>query len=487
MCLAQGAVARGGCRIVTVPPVLRMEVTAAEGKDDSPFSGKLQQWLDGLRFPLGAVFLAAYAYSSFAPGSYGTVVFLGAGAVLYALSVPWSSRFHKVLALVAFTLFGVLLLSGRFEAGAFFRELPTYFNIVAVLLVLSVAGYPIRAERYEAQIRALMAAMARRGASVRTTAGALGHVLGAVLDVGSFVLIDVISRRAAPDERVEALTWAARGFSFCPLWTNLNVFTATTVVLTGVSYPELLATMLPFVIPGLAVTLLFAWREKGEVIEPSEALNRGAVAVLLYPVLLVAAVALVNVFLPEVSLTAAIAVTVAVVVFLIATLATVLLRQTSPARRLARETRDSLVGSHAEFALFGSAGVLVLSLEGLGALAPVGSLFDSLAPVLVAPALALAMALGWMAGIHVIPLILLINAAFPLSDGPSPALWAAGILLGAQTVMLLTPFSNATTMLARLTGLHPLKIGAKHNWRFGLIVALAGAAYLALLTVLLPP
>jgi len=445
----------------------------------------LRQRLDELRAPLGAVFLAAYAYSSLASGSYGTLLFLGTGAILYALSMPWTSTFHKVLALVAFAAFGVLLLSGQFEVGEFFEGLPIYFNIVAVLLVLSIAGYPIRAERFEAQIRALMAMMTHRGVGVGATAGALGHVLGAVLDVGSFVLADVVLHRAVSKGRVEALVWAARGFSFSPLWTNLNVFTVTTVMLTGVSYPDLLAITLPFVILGLAVTLLFAQRDKGEVSESAETLNRGAVAVLLYPVLLVAAVALVSVLLPELHLTMVIAGTVAVVVVLIAALATVLLRETTPVRRLARETSDSLVGSHAEFALFGSAGVLVLSLEGLGALAPVGYLFDSLPPVLVAPALALAMALGWTAGIHVIPLALLIDAAFPLDSGPSPALWAAAILLGAQAVMLLTPFSNATTMLSRLTGLHPLEIGPKKNRRFGLFVGIAGFLYLGLLTLLL--
>jgi hypothetical protein len=39
-----------------------------------------------------------------------------------------------------------------------------------------------------------------------------------------------------------------------PLWTNLNLFTATTIVLTGVSYPNLLALTLPFALLGLAAT-----------------------------------------------------------------------------------------------------------------------------------------------------------------------------------------------------------------------------------------
>jgi hypothetical protein len=64
-------------------------------------------------------------------------------------------------------------------------------------------------------------------------------------------------------------------------------------------------------------------------------------------------------------------------------------------------------------------------------------------------------------------------------------LWAVAVLLGAQTTLLLTPFSSAVTMLSRLTGLHPLEVGPKRNWRFGLTVALASAAYLSLLSFLL--
>jgi hypothetical protein len=444
--------------------------------------------LDGLRPILGAAFLVAYAWSTFAPALLGTAAFLGTGAVLYALSLPWASAFHKGLALVSFALLGATVATGRFEAGAFFEGLPAYLNVVAVLLVLSVAGYPIRAARYEAQIRALMASLTLRGASVRTTSGILGHVLGAVLDVGAFVLIDVILGRAAPRGRVEALSWAGRGFSFVPLWTNLNVFTATTIVLTGVSYPNLLALTLPFALPGLAGTLFFAQREKGEPEDSPDSgtpLDRGAAAVVLYPVVLIAAVAFVNLLAPEVPLTAAIAVTVAVVVVLIGCLATAALRRLSPLRRLARETRGSLTASHAEFALFGSAGILVLSLEALGALAPLGDLLSALPPALVAPALMITLGLGFLVGIHVIPMVLLIDTAFPLDSGPSPALWAAAILLGSQAVLLLTPFSSAVTMLSRLTGLHPLEIGPRRNWGFSLAVTLTAMLYVGVLTSLL--
>ena len=408
------------------------------------------------------------------------------GDGLYALSVPWSSTFHRVLALVSFTILGAVFAAGRFDAGTFFEGLPAYLSVVAVLLVLRVAGYPIRAVRYEAQIQALVAALTRRGAGVRTTSGILGHVLGAVLDVGAFVLIDVILNRAAPCGRVEALTWAGRGFSFAPLWTNLNVFTATTIVLTGVSYPNLLALTLPFALGGLAGTSLFAQREKGEEQPESDVpLDRGAAAVVLYPVLLVATVALVSLLFPELPLTAAIAITVAAVVVLIAFLAAAVLRRTSPLWRLARETRGSLVASHAEFALFGSAGVLVLSLKELGALAPLGDLLSALPSALVAPALMITIGLGFLIGIHVIPMLLLINTAFPLDSGQSPALWAVALLLGAQSVILLTPFSSAVTMLSRLTGLHPLEIGPRRNWGFGLVVTLAAMLYLIALTLLL--
>ncbi len=446
----------------------------------------VRTYLDGLRPALAVVFLAGYAWYTFAPGSLGTDLFLGAGAVLFVISVPWSSAFHRAFALVAFVALCAVVFTGRFEFTDYYEGMPTYFGIVAVLLVLSIAGYPIRAARYEVQIRALMAALTERGVSIKATAGALGHVLGAVLDVGAFVLIDVITGRSAPRERLEALKWAGRAFSFAPLWTNLNVLTATTIVLTGVSYPSLLAVTLPFVFLGLAGTLYFAQRAGGGVEEvPQASLDRGAAAILLYPVLLVAAVALVNVLFPVLPLTSAIAVTVAVIVASIAALAALLTRRLSPLVRLGWETRGALSSSHAEFALFGSAGVLVLSLQVLGALEPLGAMLSALPTVLVAPALAVIMALGFVAGIHVIPMVLLLNAAFPLSDGPAPALWAAALLLGAQSTLLLTPFSSAVTMLSRLTGLHPVEVGPRRNLGFGLIVGLASLLYLGLLTVLL--
>ena len=435
---------------------------------------------------LGVVFLAGYAWYTFAPDSFGSDLLLGVGAVLFVISVPWSSSFHRVFALAACVALAAVFVTGRFEFADYYKGMPTYFGIVAVLLVLSIAGYPIRAARYEVQIRALMAALTRRGVSIKATAGGLGHVLGAVLDVGAFVLIDVITSRSAPKERLEALKWAGRTFSFAPLWTNLNVLTATTIVLTGVSYPTLLAVNLPFVALGLAGSLFFAQRAGGEVEEiPEVPLDRGAAAVLLYPVLLVAAVALVNVMFPVLPLTSAIAVTVAIIVLLIAALAAALARRLSPLARLGWETRGSLASSHAEFALFGSAGILVISLQALGVLAPLGTLLSSLPTVLVAPALALIMALGFVAGIHVIPMVLLLNAAFPLDGGPAPALWAAALLLGAQSTLLLTPFSSAVTMLSRLTGLHPLEIGPKRNLGFGLIVGIGALLYLGLLTLLL--
>src|SRR5215210_8442775 len=154
--------------------------------------------LDGLRPALGAAFLATYAWSNLAPSRVATAVFLAAGIVLYAMSVPWATAFHKGLALVSFAALGAVLATGRFDAGAFVEGLPNYYGVVAVLLVLSIAGYPIRAARYEAQIRTLVAALRRQGVGIKATSGVLGHVLGAVLDVGAFVLIDVITGRAAP-------------------------------------------------------------------------------------------------------------------------------------------------------------------------------------------------------------------------------------------------------------------------------------------------
>ena len=119
--------------------------------------------LDKLRPVLGVVFLIAYVWQTFAPGSFGTDLFLGVGAVMFAISVPWSSAFHRGFVLVAFVALGAVIFSGRFEFADFYKGMPTYFGIVAVLLVLSMAGYPIQASRYEVQIRALMAALTRRG------------------------------------------------------------------------------------------------------------------------------------------------------------------------------------------------------------------------------------------------------------------------------------------------------------------------------------
>ena len=104
------------------------------------FSEKIRGRLDGLRPSLGAVFLASYAWSNLAPSPAATAVFLATGAVLYAMSVPWASAFHKGLALVSFVALGAVLVTGRFDAGAFVEGLPDYYGVVAVLLVLSVAS-----------------------------------------------------------------------------------------------------------------------------------------------------------------------------------------------------------------------------------------------------------------------------------------------------------------------------------------------------------
>ena len=402
---------------------------------------------------------------------------------MLALSVSRSTSFHKGLAVAAFVAFGAAIFSGRFEVGAFVEGLPDYFGIVAVLLVLSLAGYPIRAARYESQIRSLMAALTRRGARPRATAGVMGHLLGAVLDVGSYVLVDVIFARAAPRERVAALKWAARGFSFVPLWTNINLLTAIVITLTGASYFGFLGVSLPFVVVGVALLVFFAQREGGEVEGgTNDPLGRGAAAVVLYPVALITSVALVNLALPNIPLTTAIAITVVAAVSALAAVAAFSLRSRSPFSRLGSETRDSLVNSHMEFALFGSAGILVLSLDALGFLEPLGGMFRALPEYGVPLALAGVVALGFVVGIHVLPMVLLIHSTFPLDGGSSPALWAVAIIIGCQAALLATPFSNSVTMISRLSGEHPIKTGPKENWRFSLFVAVAGAAYLTFMT-----
>jgi hypothetical protein len=69
---------------------------------------KGKERLDSLRPLLGAVFLASYAATAFVPSSpWTTPVFLGAGTLLYAISVPYASAFHKALALAAFLALGI--------------------------------------------------------------------------------------------------------------------------------------------------------------------------------------------------------------------------------------------------------------------------------------------------------------------------------------------------------------------------------------------
>ena len=449
-------------------------------------SERLKKRLDSLRPPLGAVFLAAYAISALDPRSVAGPVFVGAGFALYAMSVPWANTFHKGMAAVAFAALAAAVATGNASLSGFVEGLPTYYGIVAVLLVLTVAGFPIRAARFERHIGDLLAALARKGVGLKAAGGGLGHILGLALDVGSFVLVDAFSRGADREERTGALIAAGRGFSFIPMWANLNIMTATTITLTGVTYPALLAVALPFVVPGMAITLLAAQRGKPSAEEiPDAKPSLEAALVPLWPLLLVAAVAVAGVFFPQIQLTTIIALTVAAVVLLVAVAAAVASRRASPIARLGRETRASISASHNEFALFGSAGILVLSLTQLGALEPIGGLFNSLPGALVAPALAAAMAFGFVAGVHVIPMVLLIDAAFPLDAGPSPALWAVAILLGAQSAIMLTPFSSSITMISRLTNRHPFEVGPGRNWRFCLVSAVCGMIYLGALSVLL--
>ena len=59
---------------------------------------------------------------------------------MFVISVPWSSAFHRAFALVAFVALGAVILTGRFDFADFYEGMPTYFGIVAVLLVLSISG-----------------------------------------------------------------------------------------------------------------------------------------------------------------------------------------------------------------------------------------------------------------------------------------------------------------------------------------------------------
>ncbi|AHY45754.1 Hypothetical Protein RradSPS_0471 [Rubrobacter radiotolerans] len=395
--------------------------------------------------------------------------------------------FHRGLAVAATLALGLSVALGAFEVGLFFEGLPAYFAIVAILQVVSLAGYPIRAPRFEARIRALMSALARRGAKSGTTSGAMSQVLGAVLDVGAFVLVDVVFSTAAPKERINALVWAGRSFSFVALWANLNLLTATAITLAGISYAAFLTVSLPYVLLGFGLLLFAAQRQSGARIEVDDevTLDSGALAVVAYPVALIVAVAAVNYLFEGLALTAAIAVTVATAVALIAALASLLSRRPAPAARLARETRSSFFASSPEFALFGSAGVLVVSLQSLGALDPLGSLLGSLPDLYVPFALFFIVALGFLLGIHVLPMVLLIHSAFPLSGGTAPEVWTLAIILGCQVALLMTPFSNSVTMLSRLSGLGPFEIGPAKNWRFALVTTVAALLYLTLLTLLL--
>lgn len=120
--------------------------------------------LNTSRWVLGIVFLAAYVLFSLTAFPLWEAVFLGVGGILYLLSVPRATGFHRGFAVVAFLALGVTFATGRFDPMEFFDGLPQYLGIVAVLVILSVAGYPIRAARYEVQIRALLTTMAwRRG------------------------------------------------------------------------------------------------------------------------------------------------------------------------------------------------------------------------------------------------------------------------------------------------------------------------------------
>src|SRR5215203_1934374 len=86
-----------------------------ENTDGSGRTEGVRSYLDVLRPLLGVAFLIGYAWQTFAPDSFGTEIFLGVGAVLFVISVPWSSAFHRAFALVAFVALCAVIFTGRFD------------------------------------------------------------------------------------------------------------------------------------------------------------------------------------------------------------------------------------------------------------------------------------------------------------------------------------------------------------------------------------
>ena len=82
----------------------------------------MRSHVDALRPVLGIVFLAGYVWQTFAPESWGTDLFLGVGAVLFVISVPWSSVFHRAFALAAFVALGAVIFTGRFHFADFLGD-----------------------------------------------------------------------------------------------------------------------------------------------------------------------------------------------------------------------------------------------------------------------------------------------------------------------------------------------------------------------------
>ncbi|MGI8649552.1 MAG: hypothetical protein ACR2KW_04115, partial [Rubrobacter sp.] len=126
--------------------------------------GGILPLLDGVRVALLPVFLAGYFWWVFAPDGLGAALFIGSGMVLLVLSMSRAGAFHWGLGVAAVAALALSIVLGRFDAGLMFRELPSYLAIVAILQVLSLSGYPVRADRFDRRIRALMSSLARRGA-----------------------------------------------------------------------------------------------------------------------------------------------------------------------------------------------------------------------------------------------------------------------------------------------------------------------------------
>ena len=78
----------------------------------------MRSHVDALRPVLGIVFLAGTC-GRLSRQSHGGQTLPGVGAVLFVISVPWSSVFHRAFALAAFVALGAVIFTGRFHFADF--------------------------------------------------------------------------------------------------------------------------------------------------------------------------------------------------------------------------------------------------------------------------------------------------------------------------------------------------------------------------------